>query len=221
MPIPLLFSTDPPDAFPDIEDALLEPNGLLAAGGDLGIERLLYAYRHGIFPWFSEGEPILWWSPDPRCILRPDTLHISKSLRKTLKSSPVEIRTDTAFRDVILACASPRPGSTGTWITAGMLDAYCELHAAGYARSIECWLEGELVGGLYGVSIGPVFFGESMFSRVPSASRMALVHLARCGSYALIDCQLPSEHLLTMGAVTLNRRDFREILDTLLYPESH
>ncbi len=215
MPVPLLFADDPIEAFPEVGDALLSPNGLLAAGGDLSVARLLYAYQHGIFPWYSEGEPILWWSPEPRCILWPNDIHLSRSLQKTLRHTAIEVRVDTAFEAVMGACAKPRAESTGTWITAQMQDAYCQLHAQGHARSIECWYGGQLVGGLYGVCIGNVFFGESMFSAVPDASKIALVHLAQRENYQLIDCQLPSAHLQHMGAIVISRTDFVAILDSL------
>ena len=216
MPIPLLFATDPVDAFPAAKDALDEPNGLLAAGGDLSIERLLYAYRHGIFPWYSEGEPILWWSPDPRCILEPGELRISRSLRKNMSNTAFEIRTDHAFREVVERCAAPRLGSSGTWITDEMIDAYCDLHASKHARSFECWCDEGLVGGLYGVTIGDVFFGESMFSTRRDASKFALAELAQCAEYRLIDCQLPSQHLFSLGAKAVPRERYLELLATVL-----
>ena len=216
MPIPLLFPQDPIDAFPAANEALVEPNGLLAAGGDLSVERLLYAYRHGIFPWYSEGEPILWWSPDPRCVLLPDDLRISRSLRKTRRNKPFEIRIDSDFRGVIERCAAARPGSIGTWITEEMIDAYCELHTANHAHSVECWLDDQLVGGLYGVAIGEVFFGESMFSAARDASKLALVELVQLGKYRLVDCQLPSEHLFSLGAQSVTREQFLEMLTVAL-----
>ncbi|MEM7210130.1 MAG: leucyl/phenylalanyl-tRNA--protein transferase [Pseudomonadota bacterium] len=212
MPIPLLLPDDPPDAFPDIEDALVEPNGLLAAGGDLSIDRLLYAYTHGIFPWYSDGEPILWWSPDPRCVLWPDNLKISRSLKKSARNSGIEIRVNTSFETVVNKCAAPRAASTGTWITDEMKYAYCAMNKAGYSHSVECWKGDRLVGGLYGVSIGKVFFGESMFSAVRDASKISLVHLVNEMDYELIDCQLPSEHLISLGANIVGRRDFIELL---------
>ena len=208
MYIPILRDTDPADAFPDVEEALLEPNGLLAAGGDLSVERLLYAYKNGIFPWFNHGEPVLWWSPDPRCILWPDSLHISHSLKKSLKNPAIRVTTNTEFAAVVKACATARRDGLGTWINQSMLDAYCRLHLQGHAQSIECWLDDELVGGLYGVVIGDVFFGESMFSKGRDASKIALVHLVKQRVYRLIDCQLPSDHLQSMGAKIMNRRDF-------------
>lgn len=212
----ILFPHSPPDAFPDLEHALTEPNGLLAVGGDLRPERLLFAYRNGIFPWYSDGEPILWWSPDPRAVLFPPEMKISRSLRKTLRREHLRVTYDECFSDVIRACAAPRVdrhtgGHTGTWITEEMQDAYIRLHELGYAHSMECWEEGELVGGLYGVAIGKVFFGESMFSRVRDASKVALTSLCR-RDYALIDCQLPSEHLSRLGAIAIPRDDFRGLL---------
>ena len=197
----------PPDVFPDPRFALDEPNGLLAAGGDLGPERLLYAYRRGIFPWFSEGQPILWWSPDPRAVLWPETFHVSRSLRRTQRRATFTVSTDTAFGRVVRECAAPRPGREDTWITPEMAAAYGRLHHAGYAHSVECWRGGDLVGGLYGVAIGRVFFGESMFSRAPDASKIALAHLCTLG-FGLIDCQIPNAHLARLGAVEMSRRRF-------------
>ena len=204
----------PPDAFPDPELALEEPNGLLAAGGDLGPRRLLHAYRRGIFPWFSEGQPILWWSPDPRAVLWPDALRSSRSLRRTLRRGTFTVTGDTAFDRVVRECAAPRAGQDGTWITRGMAAAYGRLHRAGHAHSIECWRGADLAGGLYGVAIGRVFFGESMFSRAPDASKAALAHLCTLG-FDLIDCQLPNPHLARLGAVEMDRRRFRALLDAL------
>ena len=204
----------PHESFPDVELALTHPNGLLAVGGDLHPKRLLCAYRRGIFPWYSEGQPILWWSPDPRSVLRPDTFVPSRSLRKTLRRGVFSIRVDTEFTTVIRACAAPRRGQPETWITSAMIDAYCELHDLGFARSIECWSEDEIVGGLYGISIGRVFFGESMFSLVSDASKVALSHLCKMG-YAFIDCQLPSAHLTSLGAFDMPRRDFTAQLEAL------
>ncbi|HEY9051521.1 MAG TPA: leucyl/phenylalanyl-tRNA--protein transferase, partial [Gammaproteobacteria bacterium] len=171
------LSADSHEPFPDVDQALKEPDGLLAIGGDLSPVRLLNAYKHGIFPWYTEGEPILWWSPDPRCVLFPNKLNISRSLKKTLKKKPFDIRMDTAFAEVMLACAEPRPGQSGTWITPDVFQAYTHMHELGYAHSIECWQQDQLVGGLYGMAIGQMFFGESMFSRVTDASKIALVHL--------------------------------------------
>lgn len=200
--------------FPPAEEALEEPDGLLALGGDLAPARLLYAYRHGIFPWFSDDQPILWWSPDPRCVLFPDEIHVSRSLRRTLNREHFRITTDQAFRRVIHLCGSTRP--EGTWITDDMEQAYLELHRQGHAHSIEAWTpRGELVGGLYGLSIGRCFFGESMFSLETNASKTILVHL--CGQlqdsgYQVMDCQVESPHLLRMGARTIPRPDFLSIL---------
>ena len=204
----------PPDAFPDPECALDEPNGLLAAGGDLEPRRLLHAYRRGIFPWFSEGQPILWWSPDPRAVLWPDALKVGRSLRRTLRRGTFTITGDTAFDRVVRECAAPRAGRDGTWITPRMAAAYGRLHRAGHAHSIECWRGADLAGGLYGIAIGRVFFGESMFSRASDASKAALAHLCTLG-FGLIDCQLPNPHLARLGAVEMDRRRFRARLDTL------
>jgi len=203
----------PGEPFPSVRQALRQPNGLLAAGGDLGIERLLDAYRHGIFPWFAEGEPILWWSPDPRMVLLPDALKISRSLERTLRNKRFEVRFDTAFRAVMGACAEPREGQAGTWITAGMIDAYCDLHDAGWAHSVETWIDGQLAGGLYGVAIGSMFFGESMFTRARDASKIALVHLAQRlhgHHFGLIDCQMATAHLASLGAREIPRTEFSQ-----------
>ena len=194
--------------FPPVGQALTEPDGLLAAGGTLQPEILLDAYRHGIFPWYSEGQPILWWSPDPRCVLFPEKLKISRSLRKTLNKNLYEITQDTAFREVMQACAAPRKRETGTWITAAMLDAYCRMHELGYAHSIECWRDGRLAGGLYGIRIGGMFFGESMFSRDTDASKLALVHLCRDIRPRLIDVQVYSAHMASLGAEMIPRERF-------------
>nr|VFK58467.1 MAG: leucyl/phenylalanyl-tRNA--protein transferase [Candidatus Kentron sp. TUN] len=212
----ILSSHSPPDAFPDPAYALTDPNGLLAVGGDLEPARLLFAYRNGIFPWYSDGQPILWWSPDPRAVLFPHEMKISRSLRKTLRRGHFRITYDRCFSDVIRECAAPRPDrhgerNAGTWITTEMSAAYVRLHELGYARSVECWEGADLVGGLYGVALGQVFFGESMFSRVRDASKVALVDLCR-QDYALIDCQLPSEHLTRLGAVGIPRDRFRALL---------
>jgi leucyl/phenylalanyl-tRNA---protein transferase len=206
------------DEFPDTVEALAEPDGLLAAGGDLTPERLLIAYRSGIFPWFSDGQPILWWAPDPRSILYPKRLKISRSLRKTLKREPFRLTVDRAFESVIRACAAPRGNQAGTWITDSMIEAYGTLHRHGHAHSIECWATNELVGGLYGVAIGRVFFGESMFSRTTDASKVAIVTLSRQLSqwgYQLIDCQVHNPHLASLGAETIPREDFNVMLTNL------
>ena len=202
----------PPDDFPDVRFALPDPNGLLAAGGDLSAERLMTAYRRGIFPWYSEEQPILWWSPDPRAVLFPDELKVSRSLRKTLRQARFRISVDTAFTAVIDACSAPRRHDRGTWITPEMREAYRHLHSLGQAHSVECWHGSELVGGLYGVSLGRVFFGESMFSRMSDASKVALAHL-RDMDFALIDCQVPSEHLANLGAREIPRDSFLRLLD--------
>lgn len=198
--------------FPPVDAALMHPNGLLCVGADLSPERLLMAYRNGIFPWFGEDEPIMWWSPDPRCVIFPEHIKISRSLRKVLKKQPFELRWNSAFSKVIDACAGPRRDSDETWITGDMRRAYIQLHSMGHAHSLECWQEDELVGGLYGLACGRVFCGESMFSYRADASKVALVHLAQCGHYQLIDCQLPTEHLMSMGATTIDRTHFIEIL---------
>ena len=181
-------------------------------GGDLGVERLIRAYRRGIFPWYSSGGPILWWSPDPRTVIVPSELRISRRLRRRLRRNEFRTTENAAFAEVVKGCAAPRgDGEQGTWITSDMREAYCALHAAGYARSIECWREGALAGGIYGVEVGSVFCGESMFSRVPDASKVALAFLCAKG-YALIDCQVPNEHLLRMGARLIARREFLAVL---------
>lgn len=197
--------------FPPLDSALRHPDGLLAAGGDLSTPRLLEAYRRGIFPWYSEGEPILWWSPDPRTVIFPGQLHRSRSLDKFLKHQPFTYSRNQAFNEVMAACAAPRAGQQGTWITAEMSQAYGALHRQGHAQSLECWQDGILVGGIYGVVIGKCFFGESMFSRAPNASKAALValdeHLLEQG-FLLLDCQVSSPHLLSMGAREIPRREF-------------
>ena len=206
---------NPNAPFPDVEQAFKEPDGLLAAGGDLSPSRLLNAYSQGIFPWYSPGEPILWWSPDPRCVLFPEKLKISRSLKRTLKKDPFDIRFNTAFADVMRACAEPRPGQDGTWISDDMLNAYIKMHELGYAHSVECWQDGKLVGGLYGMLIGKVFFGESMFSRVSDASKVALVYLCEwliSKDVKLIDSQVHTAHLERMGAEMIPRREFVKLL---------
>jgi len=206
--------------FPDPHGA--DPEGLLAYGGDLCPGRLLSAYAQGIFPWYEEG-PILWFSPDPRMVLRPADLHISRSLRRTLRSGRFGVRFDTVFDDVIRACArTPRPGQSGTWITDDMIDAYCSLHALGYAHSAEAWQGGALVGGLYGVSLGAAFFGESMFAHDPDASKVAFESLVRKISgwgFHFIDCQVYTDHLASLGAEEWSRRDFlASLADALRAP---
>ncbi len=204
--------------FPDVELACIEPNGLLAFGGDLSPERLLCAYRKGIFPWFNDNQPILWWSPDPRLVLFPEKLHISRSLKKAMKKSRLRITYDQAFADVIQACAEPREKQQETWITNDMKQAYLQLHQLGHAHSFEAWEGDELVGGLYGVAIGRVFFGESMFSRQTNASKIAFVksvELLRNWHYQMIDCQVETEHLQNFGAENIKRRDFCRLLTQL------
>jgi leucyl/phenylalanyl-tRNA--protein transferase len=210
--------------FPPLRSALRHPNGLLAAGGDLSPVRLLQGYRRGIFPWFSEGDPILWWSPDPRMVLFPAELKISRSLGKALRNRRYEVRFDSSFGRVVEGCAAPRQGQPGTWISAAMVAAYGELHRLGYAHSVETWVDGELAGGLYGVAIGRVFFGESMFSRVRDASKIALAalvaHLESAG-FGLIDCQMRTRHLETLGAREIPRARFSRLLEELIhYPRS-
>ncbi|MFP5403772.1 MAG: leucyl/phenylalanyl-tRNA--protein transferase [Gammaproteobacteria bacterium] len=202
--------------FPPVELALTEPNGLLAQGGDLSLPRLLDAYRHGIFPWFNPGEPILWWSPDPRMVLVPGEIRVTRSLAKRARNAGFELRVDSAFAEVMRACAAPRRiqssgDAGGTWISPAMVAAYTRLFEAGYAHSVESWREGRLVGGLYGVAIGRMFFGESMFSREPDASKVALVRLARqlqAWGFGLIDCQMETAHLASLGARTMPRAAF-------------
>ncbi len=212
-----LSPDDPPDAFPHIHDAMQEPNGLLAAGGDLSIERLLCAYRKGAFPWFDEGQPILWWSPDPRCILRPGDFHTSTRLRRTVRSSSAMITVNQSFAELIRACAAPRLSEQGTWITSGMIEAYEALHAEGWAHSIEVREDGELCGGLYGLAIGKMFFGESMFSRKSNASKLAMLALCEmlaASGFEMIDCQVESRHLTTLGATAIPRAEFSAHLST-------
>jgi leucyl/phenylalanyl-tRNA--protein transferase len=199
--------------FPPVELALEEPNGLLAASEpqDLSAQRLLMAYQRGIFPWYSHGQPVLWWSPNPRMVLFVDEFHVSHSLRKRVRQNRFELRINTAFRRVMEHCAEPRRGETGTWITDEMLEAYCGLHTLGYAHSFESWRHGELVGGLYGVHIGRMFFGESMFARETDASKVALVHLVHACQRAnipMIDCQQETRHLASFGARPIARSDF-------------
>ena len=206
-----LGKDDPPAGFPPVTEALIEPNGLLAAGGDLGEQRLLYAYRNGIFPWYEEGQPILWWSPDPRCVFLPGDFHIARRLRREIRRTTIELRFNTAFGEVIRACAGPRRSQQSTWITAEMLAAFENLHRAGWAHSIEVWDAGELCGGLYGLAIGKVFFGESMFSHRANASKIALAWFSQqlqTGVFELLDCQVESPHLMSLGATLVPRRRF-------------
>ncbi len=214
------LSANPTDLrFPPVD--LASPEGLLAIGGDLRPERLLEAYRHGIFPWYDDDQPILWWSPDPRTVLFPNKLHISRSLKRSLRPSPFNVTLDRCFRDVMQHCAGPRPQypDGGTWITAEMLDAYTHLHELGYAHSAETWQDGKLVGGLYGVALGGVFFAESMFTREPDASKVALVSLVRqlqTWEFRIIDCQQASPHVMRFGAEEIPRRNFLDHLTAAL-----
>lgn len=197
--------------FPPAERAMSEPNGLLAAGGDLSVARLINAYRHGIFPWYSPGQPILWWCPDPRTVVRPKHLHVSRSMRKLIRQSRMQVTFDRDFAAVIRACAEPRHYADGTWITAEMQAAYIELHRAGVAHSVEVWQDDQLVGGLYGVALGKVFFGESMFSRTSNASKLGfivLVEQLQSWGVELIDCQMPTDHLFSLGAESMSRDAF-------------
>ena len=209
--------------FPPVE--LASPEGLLAVGGDLRVERLLEAYRHGIFPWYNDDQPILWWSPDPRAVIFPNKLHVSRSLKRTIRLGGLTVTLDTRFRDVMHGCAGPRPQHPegGTWITAEMVKAYVQLHELGYAHSVETWQEGRLVGGLYGVALGSIFFGESMFTRVPDASKVALVSLVRqlqAWGFRIFDCQQPSRHIKTLGAEDIPRSEFLDHLaDALTQPD--
>ncbi len=203
------------EPFPPVATAWAEPNGLLAAGGDLSPPRLLQAYRQGIFPWYEAGQPILWWSPDPRSVLEPTAVHLSRSLRKSLRKHPQEggfdISFDRNFEGVIRACGGPRVGASGTWITVEMRHAYLQLHRAGHAHSLEVWRQGELVGGLYGIAVGRLFCGESMFSRVSDASKVGLAWLCRhlaAWDWPLIDSQTPTPHMLAMGVRQIPRADF-------------
>lgn len=212
MPIPYLSPNDEVTPFPPVDQALQEPNGLLMAGGSLGPARLVSAYRSGIFPWYEEGEPVLWWSPDPRCVLWPEKIRIRRSLLKTIRKGHFEVSTNLAFEQVLLACAAPRSKSKGTWITRNMIEAYKSLNQLGTAKSIEVWQAEELVGGLYGVEVGGIFVGESMFSKASDASKVALVHLTQECDYSLIDCQLATPHLIGMGAEEIPRADYLKLL---------
>jgi len=199
--------------FPDTASVLAEPAGLLAAGGSLDVEWLLVAYRQGIFPWFTENEPILWWSPAPRTVLYPAGFHQSKSLQKLARQQRYQFTEDRDFETVIEACADDREGQSGTWINAQMIEAYIDMHQAGFAHSIECWRDDDLVGGLYGIALGKVFFGESMFSREANTSKLCLKHLVDSGRYQVIDCQMPTQHLKSLGAVEISREEFENALN--------
>lgn len=228
MTAPYLLDDTHKKIFPDVELALQEPDGLLAVGGDLSIERLASAYQQGIFPWYSEGQPILWWSPDPRMVLEPKDIKVSRSLAKTLRKQEFNITFDQNFRAVITACSEARiekgRQQDETWIVDEMIEAYVKLHEAGYAHSVECWQNETLIGGLYGVAIGKVFFGESMFSRVSNASKIAFVTLARQleqWDFKLIDCQVYTSHLESLGASMITRKKFMSILQHYAIPSSN
>jgi leucyl/phenylalanyl-tRNA--protein transferase len=226
MPAPFWIEPDSPEYdFPDVSLSLTDPDGLLAIGGDLSLTRLLSAYKSGIFPWYSEGQPILWWSPDPRFILLPENLKVSRSLRKTIRKQTFSISINKAFNSVIQACSrTARPGQDGTWITDAMYHAYVELHKAGYAHSVEAWHNQQLVGGLYGVAIGRVFFGESMFCHETDASKVAFAcfvkHVQKLG-FQLIDCQVYTNHLQSLGAKQIPRQQFINLLKKLCDEEFH
>jgi leucyl/phenylalanyl-tRNA---protein transferase len=213
MRLPVLDPRHP--VFPPPQRAARKPNGLLAAGGNLRPDTLLAAYRQGIFPWFEPGQPLLWWSPDPRAVIPPGQVHVSRSMARQGRRGGYRITSDQAFGAVIRRCAAPRRGSSGTWIGPEMIAAYEALHTAGHAHSVECWMDGELAGGLYGVAVGSVFSGESMFSVRPNASKLALIRLGRAlaeAGFALIDCQIPNPHLSAMGAVEIPRARFLAVL---------
>ncbi|WP_109513692.1 leucyl/phenylalanyl-tRNA--protein transferase [Pseudomonas ovata] len=210
--------------FPPLSKALRDPDGLLAAGGDLSAERLVRAYRHGCFPWFQEGQPILWWSPDPRTVLFPEELHVSRSLSKVLRQQRYRVTFDQDFAAVIQACAEPRSYAKETWITGKMQDAYRQLHARGHAHSVEVWEDDVLVGGLYGLAMGQLFFGESMFSRADNASKVGfatLVEHLKAWGFVLIDCQMPTAHLQSLGARSISRQAFADYLHTHLDAENN
>lgn len=214
--IPLLHNESP---FPPLSQAMKYPNGLLAAGGDLSAARLMQAYRRGIFPWFSSGDPILWWSPDPRMVLFPAEFKLSRSLQKKLVHLSYEVTVDTSFEIIMRECAAPRADETGTWISQEMIGAYCELHRLGHAHSVEVWMQDQLVGGLYGIAVGHIFFGESMFSRRTDASKIALAYLSRQlerWNFGLIDCQMHTPHLASLGARLIPRSEFIAHLQELI-----
>jgi len=213
MRVPFWLEPSEPEVFPDTSYALTEPDGLLALGGDLTLKRLTCAYQKGIFPWYSEGQPIMWWSPDPRSVLIPDKVHISRSLRKTLKQDWFTVTFDHDFANVISNCATTR--DEGSWITSEMQQAYIDLHYAGFAHSVEVWAENKLVGGLYGIALDKVFFGESMFSTKSNVSKIALVKLCQKlneNGFKLIDCQVQSEHMDSLGAELMTRTKFNNLL---------
>ena len=214
--IPWLERDDP---FPLTRTALKQPNGLLAAGADLTPERLIEAYSLGVFPWFNADEPVLWWSPDPRMVLFPAELKVARSLKKVVRNRPYEVRLDTAFSQVMQGCAQPREGQSGTWISPMMTDAYTRLHEMGVAHSAETWIDGKLAGGLYGVALGRMFYGESMFTEVTDASKIAFVHLVwqlKRWGFGMIDCQMKTAHLETFGAREIPRSDFMRRVSKLI-----
>ncbi len=219
MTAPYILDNENSSLFPDVELALTEPDGLLAVGGDLSVKRLIAAYQQGIFPWYSEGQPILWWSPDPRMVLKPAEIKVSRSLAKTIRKQDVQITFDQNFKDVISACSESRlekgKRQDETWILDDMIEAYIKLHETGYAHSVECWQDGQLVGGLYGIAIGKVFFGESMFTRISDASKIAFVFLANQleqWNFKLIDCQVYTSHLESLGATMIPRQQFLSLI---------
>jgi leucyl/phenylalanyl-tRNA--protein transferase len=213
-PIPWLEDTD--FNFPNVSVELKDPYGLLAASERITPELVIEAYKLGIFPWYSADQPVLWWSPNPRCILYPEKFHVSRSFKRTLNNNPFEIKTNTAFRDVMLACAAPRKDDEGTWITEAMLDVYCQLHEIGIAHSIECWHNKKLVGGMYGLILGDMFFGESMFSRMTDASKVVMHHVCTIIKPYFIDAQIHSKHLETLGAEEIDRKEFTKIISSRL-----
>ncbi len=209
--------------FPPTHTALDDPNGLLAAGSTLSCDQLTSAYQKGIFPWFEDGQPVLWWSPSPRLVLFPEELHVSKSMKKLLNRSAFEVTTDQAFDQVIEHCASPRPGQEGTWITDEINEAYQEMHARGFAHSVEVWQKGELVGGLYGIAMGQIFFGESMFALAANASKygfICLVQALQDLNFRLVDCQVHTDHLASLGAKEIPRREFENYLLNFIKEDS-
>lgn len=215
MSLPLLDPLNP--RFPNPDTALREPDGLLAVGGNLNVLTLRTAYRQGIFPWYSDGQPLLWWSPNPRAVIYTDRMHISRSLRRILTRKHYEIRVDFAFEEVLKNCAEPRSGRTETWITHAMRQAYMDMYRAGHAHCVECWIDGTLAGGLYGIATGPVFSGESMFSQQPNASKIVMAHLVagiRQAGFTLLDCQISSPHLRSLGATELPRAEFIGVLNS-------
>lgn len=216
---PIQWLNDDPRLFPRHEYALKEPNGLLAAGGDLSCERLLNAYSLGIFPWYSEDEPILWWSPDPRCVLIPDEFKPSRSLSKAIRKSGYKVTSNKCFEEVVTECAAPRLKQDGTWINTHIIESYSNLHKLGYAHSVECWDENELIGGLYGIAIGRAFFGESMFSKKSNSSKIAFAFLCKKLSdwgFEIIDCQVHNPHLESLGAIEIPRAEFLKKLNVAI-----